>query len=156
MKLPEGTHFAYTVTSEAWWFRGGEAPNVMVAASAKGQGGGVAWEFSIDEIELGGKPVTQVKVFDDAYAAFTQIPEFFAALADEAPATVAAVVALLDQLGAIDETDRVGPRDAMAKSRGPHDETVREALRLAVREASTGSAAERFRAALTALDGPRA
>ena len=156
MNLPEGTHLAYTVWHEAWWFStaaAGDPPSVMIAASAKGEGGGVAWEFPVEEIELGGKPVTRAKIFDDSYAAFTQVPELFAALADGGGTTLTAVIELLDMLGAVDETERVSPYPELHSTvkAGPHDEAIREALRLAMREAPTAQAAQRYTAALAAM-----
>jgi hypothetical protein len=113
MNLPEDTHLAYTVWHEAWYADAsripGELPHLMVSASAKGSGGGVAWEFQVDEEELGREMVTRVKMFDDAYPALTQMPEFFAALAEQQPATLAEVRAILNGLGAVDETERVSP-----------------------------------------------
>lgn len=113
MNLPEDTHLAYTVWHEAWYADATrdatEHPNLMVAASAKGSGGGVAWEFQIDGYELGGKPCTCVEMFDDAYAALAQIPEFFTALTERQPGTIEEIRAILDGLGAVDETERVSP-----------------------------------------------
>lgn len=113
MNLPADTHLAYIVWQEAWYSQPGsgvpyEKPYLMVMASAKGTGGGVAWEFPIEEDDLGG-PVTRVLMFDDAYDAFVQMPEFFAALVEEKPKTLDAVRTILDRFGAVDETDRVSP-----------------------------------------------
>jgi hypothetical protein len=112
-KLPEDTHLAYTVSHEAWYARTPgivDQPQIMVAASAQGSGGGVAWEFSVTEHDFGshGRAI-QIGVFDDAFAAFAQIPEFFAALVAEKIDTLGGVRALLDRMGAVDETDRRGP-----------------------------------------------
>jgi len=113
MNLPEGTHLAYTVWHEAWYAQAveqaHERPNLMVAASAKGNGGGVAWEFQVSQYELGGKAVTRVLMFDDAYAALVQVPEFFAALAEYQPPTLDDVQEILHQFGAVDETERESP-----------------------------------------------
>lgn len=112
MNLPEGMHLAYTVTHEAWYWdavrdaRTGEHPHLMVSASTGGQG--VGWEFQIDGYDLSG-PVTRVKMFMDAYAALSQVPEFFAALAEQQPTTLDEVREILDGLGAVDETPRVSP-----------------------------------------------
>lgn len=113
MNLPAGTHLAYIVTDEAWYYDRtrwpGDLPHLSVSASAKGEGGGAAWEFQVNERELGGEQVTRVEMFYDAYAAFLQEPELFAALAEQQPRTLAEVRALLDSMGAVDETDRVNP-----------------------------------------------
>lgn len=160
MNLPEGTHLAYIVWRESWWYgKDGtsEPPSVMISASAKGEGGGVAWEFPIEELELGGKPVTRAKIFYDAYEAFTQVPELFAALADGGGTTLAAVIQLLDMLGAVDETERTSPHASRQATEpgeeGPHAETIRVALQIAINEAPTVSMAARFTKALEAMGG---
>jgi hypothetical protein len=111
MQLPEDTHLAYHVWSEAWYTKAvrDKRPSIGVAASAQGTGGGVAWAFQITQYELGGKDCTLIEAFSDAYAAFTQVPELFAAFAEHAPGTLAEVRGILDNLGAVDETARVDP-----------------------------------------------
>lgn len=112
MNLPDDTHLAYIVSHEAWYWDAsrvpGENPHLNVSASAKGSGGGVAWEFEVEEVTLD-KPTARIKIFEDAFAAFTQVPELFAALADGDGSTLAGVRNLLDMLGAVDETERVSP-----------------------------------------------
>ena len=111
MNLPEDTHLAYTVWHEAWYADAsripGEQPHLMVSAAA--DGGGVAWEFQIDGYELGKSPVTRVKMFMDSYAAFAQMPEFFATMAEQRPVTLDEVRDILHALGAVDETPRESP-----------------------------------------------
>ena len=111
MNLPEDTHLAYIVWHEAWYADTSrdfhEQPHLMVTAAA--DGGGCAWEFQIAGYELGGSPVTRVKMFEDAYAALAEMPEFFAALAELRPVTLDEVRVILDGLGAVDETPRVSP-----------------------------------------------
>lgn len=111
MDLPENTHLAYNVWREAWYadVRKDDKPGIGIAASAEGTGGGVAWEFQITQYELGGKPCTHIEMFDDAYEAIVQVPELFAALAKEQPGTLEQVRAILNGLGAVDETSRVSP-----------------------------------------------
>ena len=111
MNLPEGTHLAYVVSGEAWYASAArrEIPDLMVMASAEGAGGGEEWEFQITEQELGGEMCTRVKMFNDSYAAFTQMPEFFAVLARTQPKTLADVRSVLAGFGAVDETKRVSP-----------------------------------------------
>lgn len=162
MNLPDDTHLAYIVSHEAYYWNAsklpGDNPHLNVSASAKGSGGGAAWEFEIEEMELGGKPVTRLKIFEDGYAAFAQVPELFAALADGGGPTLAAARNLLDMLGAVDETERTSPyAEKPVPPRGPHDETVREALKLAARHAPTDSMAERFTSALAEMgaEAPR-
>lgn len=109
--LPEGTHLAYHVMNEAWyWTHRTDAPNVMVQASAEGNGGGVAWKFRLEEIELGGVAHVHLQMFDDSWAAFTQIPEFFETFSSMAPnSTLKAVIDVLKAMGAVDETERTKP-----------------------------------------------
>ena len=108
MNLPEDTHLAYSVFHEAWYASvpgNVRQPEIGVAASAEGSGGGVAWEFAVEEVDLSPTAI-RVRVFDDAFAAFAEMPEFFAALAAEKITTLAQVRELLDRLGAVDETSR--------------------------------------------------
>jgi hypothetical protein len=114
MNLPEDTHLAYIVVHEAWYsqppnnVRIDNRPTLTVQASA--EGGGVAWEFEIVE-ETTPPGALRVYVFDDAWQAFDQVPEFFFALVGlGGKATLEKVRGALDLLGAVDETDRVGPR----------------------------------------------
>jgi hypothetical protein len=106
--LPDDTHLAYTDYREAWYGKGEKT--LMVAASAKGTGGGVAWEFEVKEHDFDnhGKPI-RIGVFDDAFDAFTQIPEFFAVLAAKNTGTLDEVIGVLRSMGAVDETDRTSP-----------------------------------------------
>lgn len=109
--LPEGTHLAYTDWREAWYNDPREKPQVGVAASAEGAGGGVVWEFFIEEHDFGGAHGKAIRlgVFDDAFAAFAQIPEFFAALGAGDVTTLDEVIGLLCRIGAADETARTSP-----------------------------------------------
>jgi hypothetical protein len=111
MNLPEGTSLTYIVWHEAWYADAsrtpGEHPHLMVSAAA--DEGGVAWEFQVDGYDLSGSPVTRVKMFEDAYAAFADMPEFFAALAEHRPVTLDEVQDILISLGATDTTPRVSP-----------------------------------------------
>jgi len=109
MNLPEGTHLAYIASHEAWYAVPAQVahPQLFVMASAEGSGGGVGWEFTVEEYELSGRPVVRVRMFFDSFAAYAQMPEFFAALAEQGESTtLASVRALLDSLGAVDETAR--------------------------------------------------
>ena len=110
--LPEDTHLAYVVTHEAWYANAlpDRCPEINVMAAA--EGGGVAWEFTVEEVDLGSSgPAIRVKVFDDAFAAFAQIPQFFAVLASEGVASLRDVRATLDGMGAADETERRNSRN---------------------------------------------
>lgn len=152
MKLPDGTHLAYVVTHEAWYSRGhglpDRDPSIGVMASAEGSGGGVAWEFSIRAVPLSGSPSLKLGMFWDCFDAFGQMPEFFEGLAGIGNGTLDDIRALLDQLGAVDETARTSPyrdRDDVAAS-----DVITEALRLAADGAPTEAEARAFRHALAA------
>jgi hypothetical protein len=118
MNLPANTHLAYTVWAECWYSQvpGGpqEHPNLIVSASTAARG--VAWAFQIDGCKFRRSPVTRVTMLPDAYAAFAQVPEFFSALAERQPVTLDDVRAILDALGAVDETPRVSPYAEHAES----------------------------------------
>src|SRR5437879_2598105 len=111
MELPGDTHLAYVVTHEAWYANAlpDRHPEISVLASA--EGGGCAWEFMVEEVDLSPSgPAIRVKVFDDAFAVFAQMPEFFAALAAEKTDALDGVREILDRLGAVDETERRSSR----------------------------------------------
>ena len=111
MQLPEGTRFAYIVSHEAYYWdairthRADQRPEIIVQASAVD--GGVAWEFTVTDTNVGSPKLT---MFGDSWAAFDQIFEFFSALAalGETP-TLAQVREVLDRLGAVDQTERAQP-----------------------------------------------
>ncbi|WP_280269686.1 hypothetical protein [Nocardia wallacei] len=69
------------------------------------------WEFLIEGHNHNGVRRTALRLGDDAYDAFRETPELFEMLADAAPATLAAVRALLDDLGAVDVTPRTDSAD---------------------------------------------
>lgn len=112
-ELLGNAHLAYTIYHEAdWWqqLREDLRPNsghrtVQVAASARGRGGGVRWEFSIAEVPGIG---LKMSIFDDAWVGFGAIADLFQSLAAERPASLEEVVSLLDRIGAVDETERAG------------------------------------------------
>lgn len=114
MELPEDCFLAYVVQHEAWYYEPNRAAGVSggrsLNISASSRGGGVAWEFSVEEHPHNGGGV-KISMFDDAFPALVQVPEFFAALnGDEVPESVTAVRAILDRIGAADTTERVNPR----------------------------------------------
>jgi hypothetical protein len=130
--LPDDCHLAYIVSHEAWYANAlpERHPEINVVAAA--DGGGCAWEFTVEEVDLGsgGTPI-RVKVFDDAFAAFEQMPEFFAFLAAEKTDTLDGVRSILDRMGAADETERTSSR---------HGELPAKATARRIRKAITDSA----------------
>jgi hypothetical protein len=116
--MPAGTHLAYTIYHETYWWHGllrnagrhllpnDGQPCVQISASAKGQGGGCDWEFSVVEIDLGHRKALRLGIFDEGWEAFTLMAPFFAGLASGEYPTLGDVRELLDSLGAVDETER--------------------------------------------------
>jgi hypothetical protein len=112
-RIDDDCTLTYAVAKEAWYASSldGELPAVFVMAAA--DGGGVKWEFDVQEYHLGGRDNLRLRIFDDALAAFEDIPEFFTALRERKPQTLTDLRALLDSLGAVDATQRalVPPTD---------------------------------------------
>lgn len=111
MNLPDDCYLAYTVMHEAWYRHrtpADDKPELNISATS--HGGGVAWEFHVNEHELGLRsPSLQLHMFDDSWSAFVQLPELFAALAAGEVATLTDLRGLLDKLGAVDTTERKNP-----------------------------------------------
>ena len=116
MNIPPDTRFAYAVTHEAWYctaIRTHDRQSVLIQAAA--DGGGVAWEFIVEQVEhfqidnLGCGPALRLKMFDDAWDAFVQVPEFFSALQAKRPQHLTALREILDEIGAVDITARTDP-----------------------------------------------
>jgi hypothetical protein len=104
MNLPEGTHLAFFDYRGAWYASGVREQMIGISASA-GPGSGGAWGFEVAEVDLGEHGTAlQVRVFEDAFDAFTQVPEFFSELALVPDLTLDGVIFLLRELGAADET----------------------------------------------------
>ncbi|WP_328344728.1 hypothetical protein [Micromonospora sp. NBC_00421] len=110
-----GYTFTYTVAHEAWWWparrKADPLPTLMVAKAA--DGGGCAWEFAVvhKQFTAVDQAAIQVRVFNDGFAAYTEMAPFFAALADQQPTTLDGVRAILDGLGVVDATERTNPND---------------------------------------------
>jgi hypothetical protein len=110
MDLPEDTHLAYVASHEVWYAAANRIDHPQLSIVAAHKGGGCVWEFTAEQYELGGRQVVRVKMFFDSFAAYAQMPEFFAALAEQGEdATLESVRAALDSLGAVDETERETP-----------------------------------------------
>lgn len=100
----------YSVPAEAF-YAGTLAPSELrcIDVQASSDLGGVAWEFSVYEADLG-RSTVGVRLFTGAFQALADIPDFFEALREEEPGTKAEVRAILDRVGAWDKTSRVNPR----------------------------------------------
>lgn len=105
---PEGYWPSYSVMHEAWYASRSDERCLYVSLNDYDDNG--RWEFKVEEGDLSiNGPAVRVCVFTDAFDAFTEFPEFFAALSVRRPTTLAAVRELLKELGAIDRTRRVRP-----------------------------------------------
>ncbi len=108
MNLPDGCELVYIVPGEAWYRNSvkDELPSVQVVAHYRY--GGCDWEFDVQEGYLysDGGPSLLLRMFDDAWGAFDQIPEFFTALQTQQPHTLTELRRLLDSIGARDVTQR--------------------------------------------------
>lgn len=121
-RLRSGELLTFDVQHESWHWaanRGvGGRPTIYVSAEA--DDGGCAWQFAAvehDQRDMGGHKAVRVEVFDEAFAAFREIPEFFAAL-DAMPATnLADVVTILRRLDIADVTEREMPPHIAARAR---------------------------------------
>lgn len=149
-KLPEDCIFAYYVSHEAWYYTSAiGGPEIMV--TARSEDGGCAWEFGVRQVR---DIAIRVEVFSDAWAAFAQIPEFFATLAEEGADTLDAVREILDRLGAKDITDRDNLYPDRPSPAAIYDERERQCLVGALQTiAHGGSASEQSEVAHAALSG---
>lgn len=99
---------AFIVNGEAWYTKavppGLRTSGVMIQRAHRD--GGVAWEFRVDEHDLGGKTL-QLHMFADSWQAFAEVPELFSALREQQPRTLAELRAVLVGLGFYDLTERV-------------------------------------------------
>lgn len=102
----------YIIAKEAWWRDATRNidPDPYISVIKAHRGGGCDWEFQItDRSRTIKSAAVRIGIFDDAFAAFTEIPELFAALAAERPTTLDAVRKILDRIGAVDATERTRP-----------------------------------------------
>jgi hypothetical protein len=111
-RIGDDATLTYSVEHEAWHWPANRAtgtrPTVFVTADT---GGGCEWQFTVTvtEHEQDQRRPIRVEVFDEAFAAFRDIPDFFAAL-DAMPAmTLADVVRILRRMDATDITEREIP-----------------------------------------------
>jgi hypothetical protein len=103
MSLPAGTQLTYFDFRRAWFPSNERA--VSISADVSEPGGGQGWSFEVAEVDLGEHGTAlQVRVFDDGFAAFRDIPGFFRELALVPDLTLNGVIFLLRELGAADRT----------------------------------------------------
>ncbi len=106
MNLPAGAFLDYVIAKEAYYAHvTGPDPEIQIRASSRE--GGAHWEFAAVQV---GNIGVQLRLFDAAWRAFNDIPEFFQTLAAAGRGTTLADVRkILDDLGAVDATQRVDP-----------------------------------------------
>jgi len=107
--IPEGAHLAYHELKPGEQ-RGYTVVSEITVMAMTDDGRGILWEFIVREL-LPVTPwgpskdtITDVKVSSPAYAAYAEIPGFFAAMAEQRPAGMLGVIAILEACGAADET----------------------------------------------------
>jgi hypothetical protein len=100
----------YTVTSEAWYanaVRSAGSTDSEIMVTLRAEGGGCYWEFAIRQVR---DVAVRVEVFSDAWEAFSERPDVFAALAELGEgSTLDDVKNALDGLGVRDATERTAP-----------------------------------------------
>lgn len=95
----------YIVSHEAWYRSVIKQTEIMVGDY--GDGEDCTWEFGIRQVSNIG---VRVEIYDDAWKAYTAIPELFARLAElERGSTLDDIRAILDGLGYTDRTERTSP-----------------------------------------------
>jgi hypothetical protein len=105
VNLPDDCELTYAVYSEAWYAKALTACTPSITIMASHRGGGAAWEFDVEEHDLG-KPALRLRMFSDSWDAFAQIPAFFTALCVDGPCTLVDLREILARLGARDTTQR--------------------------------------------------
>lgn len=117
MDETEDSRYTYCASPEAWYASApgnescGTEYNVhRTAVNSSGHQDGVHWEFAIKQHILDGEPALQLRIFDDAWQAFADVPLFFEQLRRRRPTTLNQLRDLLrdllDDLGFIDITSR--------------------------------------------------
>lgn len=98
--VPSGTDYRLEYSeSHIAWPRQQFTPEITVSRAHTG--GGVHWEFTIEWKELGKRLVPLVRMFNDSWAAYLEIPALFVALAEQHDTYISPddMAALLDRLG---------------------------------------------------------
>ena len=103
---PEGYTYGFVQVSRAWYAKSSSltdksSEEIMIGLYA--DGGGCRWEFGI-RWHLLREPSPRVEVFHDAWCAFAEVPELFAALAKIDKLTPQECCDLLATCGFVDQT----------------------------------------------------
>jgi hypothetical protein len=110
VNLPPDAVFSYSFEPEAWYWpavlasKPEQVPDILVAARVPGDG--CYWGLLIVDDGSGEVRLSSCCDLVDLDAARTQVPEFFAAMAELRPRTLEDVRAILVRLGAEDITLR--------------------------------------------------
>ena len=109
--MTDETRLAFVISHEAWYWKAAKPPETVyeIDVQRRYDGGGVEWEFSVVWERLGTPELCMcLRIWDDAFEAFIDIPAFFVALAElRAPTPGPDVIAgLLLSLGFEDVTER--------------------------------------------------
>jgi hypothetical protein len=95
---------AYIVSHEAWYSGALADRRQSITVQHASTGGGVAWEFAIEQVGTIG---AQVQIFDDAWQAFVEFPALFVGLAELGQgASLSEICDLLHAQGFRDITER--------------------------------------------------
>ncbi|MGY5210019.1 hypothetical protein [Nocardia gipuzkoensis] len=108
------TTTAYVLVHEAWYTNPARVQRPTLTIAIRDQDSDEAAEFEFEELPpgtLAPDSSLKLRLFDDAFGALAQLPEFLAALSAERPTTIAELVTILDRLGARDITVRTRPGD---------------------------------------------
>lgn len=97
------SELTYSIGTDTWYWEALAEEHPMIWIAAPG------WEFEVQEHDLNGELTLRLLMFDEDFAAFTQIPELFTALSAQRPSTLAELRVLLDGIGARDVTPRQSP-----------------------------------------------
>jgi hypothetical protein len=108
-RIDEDCTLTYVVQRETWYASSWSAEKPAISVVAGADGGGCKWEFVVEQHSLSGD-VLRLQMFGDALDAFADIPEFFTALRDQKPSSLAELRVLLEGIGAKDATERVRTR----------------------------------------------
>lgn len=111
-RVDDDCTLTYTIYRESWYAESFAGEPDKIGVHATSDGGGVKWEFAVSEHAFDGS-CTKLEMFEDAYAALADVPEFFEALHADHPKTLVEVQVILDRIGAQDRTERVSPWKAL-------------------------------------------
>jgi hypothetical protein len=110
VNLDPDCKLAYTIIDETYYrdaMKHQERPLLWVSSSCEDTS--IDWQFNVEEYTFDWGRSLQLTMHPSACKAIVQVPELFAALAEQEPKTLSEMVAILDRLGAVDVTERDEP-----------------------------------------------